>query len=99
LENAGGFVSDREVWLDSLPSHKFDNLEGVTHGSSIMVKSINAPFAEEQHRENEQAEKRKWNWLRNELSAGFTAAESEFLPLNAKDLISKAKRRKKAGAC
>lgn len=49
-------------------------------------------------RDYEQEEKRKWAWLRNELSAGVEAAESEFVPLDAEDLIAKAKKRKQANA-
>lgn len=49
-------------------------------------------------RDYEQEEKRKWAWLRNELSAGVEAAESDFVPLDAEDLIAKAKKRKKANA-
>lgn len=49
-------------------------------------------------RDYEQEEKRKWAWLRHELSPGVEAAESEFVALDAEDLIAKARKRKKANA-
>ncbi len=48
-------------------------------------------------RDYEQEEKRKWIWLRQELGAGATAAESEFRPLSADAVIAKAKSRKANG--
>lgn len=49
-------------------------------------------------RDYEQEEARKWAWLRQELTPGATAEESEFVALNADDLITKARKRKKAHA-
>ncbi|MBB5032837.1 type II toxin-antitoxin system ParD family antitoxin [Prosthecobacter vanneervenii] len=49
-------------------------------------------------RDYEQEEKRKWAWLKDELRAGAEAAESEFVALDAEDLIAEARKRKKANA-
>ncbi|SKA76963.1 antitoxin ParD1/3/4 [Prosthecobacter debontii] len=49
-------------------------------------------------RDYDKEEQRKWAWLRNELRAGAVADESEFVPLDAETLISKAKKRNKANA-
>jgi antitoxin ParD1/3/4 len=45
-------------------------------------------------RDYEREEELKWSWLRQELKAGVEAAESDFLPLNADDLIREARARK-----
>lgn len=64
-----------------------------------MAKSIiNVRFDVELQCDGEKAEQRQWAWFRNELSGGIAAAESEFLPLDAEDLIAKAKQRKKVGS-
>lgn len=47
-------------------------------------------------RDYELEEQRRWAWLRQELSAGATADESEFVPLDSEALIAQAKKRKKA---
>ncbi|WP_395751572.1 type II toxin-antitoxin system ParD family antitoxin [Prosthecobacter sp.] len=49
-------------------------------------------------RDYEQEEQRKWARLRSELSAGAKAEESEFVDLDAGQLIAAAKKRKKANA-
>ncbi len=49
-------------------------------------------------RDYENEEQRKWAWLKQELSAGATADESEFVTLDAEALITQAKKRKKAHA-
>lgn len=42
-------------------------------------------------RDYEKEEQRKWAWLRNELQGGAVADESEFVPLNAGELLAKAR--------
>ena len=44
----------------------------------------------------EQEQQRRRAWLYDELSAGLEADESEFIPLNAKTVILKAKARRKS---
>ena len=96
LENVGVFVSDREGRRESIPSHKFDKIKSTTHGSTLMTKAGNVRFSEELHSNCAQEDQRKWAWLRNELSAGSAAVESEFVSLNADSLLAAAKKRKKA---
>ncbi|MEN3942285.1 hypothetical protein WJU23_13385 [Prosthecobacter sp. SYSU 5D2] len=47
-------------------------------------------------RDYEQEQERKWAWLRHELAAGAVADASEFVALDAEDLIVQAKKRKSA---
>jgi len=77
-------------------SHKFDNLKGTAHGSSIMEAEVNVRSTEAHDRDDKQ---HQWAWLRNELSAGIEAGEAEFVALDAEDLLAKAKKRKKTDAC
>lgn len=44
-------------------------------------------------RDYEREEQRKWVQLRNELERGMKAPESEFVPLNADEVITEAKAR------
>ena len=46
-------------------------------------------------RDYEREEQRKWALLRHELKPGIEAPESEFVPLNAEEIIAKAKARRK----
>lgn len=46
-------------------------------------------------RDYEQEQERKWAWLRHELAAGAAADASEFVALDAEDLIGQAKKRKR----
>ena len=46
-------------------------------------------------RDYEREEQRKWALLRHELKPGIKAPESEFVPLNAEEIIAKAKARRK----
>ena len=64
-----------------------------------MTKEVNVRSVEKLHCDSTQEDQRKWAWLRNELSAGFAAAESEFVSLNAESLLAAAKKRKKARSC
>ena len=45
--------------------------------------------------EYECEEQRKWQWLRQELQAGATADDSEFVALDADSIIGEAKKRRK----
>jgi antitoxin ParD1/3/4 len=45
-------------------------------------------------RDYEREEKRKWNWLREELKAGANADEIQFVPLDATTVLRKAKARR-----
>jgi hypothetical protein len=56
-----------------------------------MAAGVNVRFAGELSRSDELEEACEWAWLRNELSAGAEAAESEFVALDAEDLLAKAK--------
>jgi antitoxin ParD1/3/4 len=47
-------------------------------------------------RDYEREEERRWAWLRSELEPGLTAADHEFLPLDAGKIIKEAKARRKA---
>ena len=49
-------------------------------------------------RDYEQEQEKKWAWLRNELTPGVQADESQFIPLDAEAVIKKAKARRKAHA-
>lgn len=63
-----------------------------------MAKKFNVRFAKELQRNDEQKEQHQWAWIRNELSAGANAAESEFVALDAESLLAAAKKRKKASS-
>lgn len=47
-------------------------------------------------RDFERDENRRWDILRDELKAGMEADRADFVPLDAKDIITEAKRRRKA---
>lgn len=49
-------------------------------------------------RDYEREEKRRWNWLRDELKAGAGADESRFVPLDAEAILRKAKARRASHA-
>jgi len=46
-------------------------------------------------RDYEREEQRKWALLRHELKVGIEAPESEFMPLNADEVIAEAKAQRK----
>ena len=46
----------------------------------------------------EREEQRKWQLLRMELKPGATASESAFVPLDADDVIARAKARRKSSS-
>lgn len=47
-------------------------------------------------RDYERIEESSWRWLREELKAGATADESEFVPLDASEIVKEAKAQRKA---
>jgi len=49
-------------------------------------------------RDYEREEERKWGWLRDELTPGTQADESEFIPLDANAVLQKAKALRQADA-
>ncbi|MFA6271206.1 MAG: type II toxin-antitoxin system ParD family antitoxin [Candidatus Paceibacterota bacterium] len=49
-------------------------------------------------RDYEREDARKWEWLRDELSGGIKADESQFVLLNAESVLRKVKARRKAHA-
>jgi antitoxin ParD1/3/4 len=49
-------------------------------------------------RDYERKEKRKWSWLIDQLQPGMEADESEFIPLDAEEIIKTAKKEKAGNA-
>jgi antitoxin ParD1/3/4 len=47
-------------------------------------------------RDYERSEESNWRWLREELKRGATADESEFVPLDASEILKEAKAQHKA---
>ena len=47
-------------------------------------------------RDYERSEESNWRWLREELKPGATADESEFVPLDASEILKEAKAQRKA---
>ena len=47
-------------------------------------------------RDYDKEEERKAEWLREQLRAGLIADASEFIPLNADEILQKAKKRKES---
>ena len=45
-------------------------------------------------RDYQRQEKRKWNWLMDQLRPGMEADESEFVPLDPEEIINAAKKEK-----
>jgi antitoxin ParD1/3/4 len=43
-------------------------------------------------------EERKWRWLVDQIRPGMEADESEFVPLNAEEIIAAAKKKKTSNA-
>ena len=65
-------------------------------GSSGLYSSASEYIRDLVRRDFERDEERKWSALRDELKAGIEADESQFVPLNAKTVLAKAKARRKA---
>ncbi|MBK8040124.1 MAG: hypothetical protein IPK22_23775 [Verrucomicrobiaceae bacterium] len=61
--------------------------------SAIMSASLTIQFPGEL---GSFVEQQRCNWLEKELTPGMLAAESEFVPLDAKSVIAEAKARKQA---
>jgi len=47
-------------------------------------------------RDYERSEESNWRWLREELKAGASAHESEFVPLDVSEILKEAKAQRKA---
>ncbi len=50
-------------------------------------------------RGDEKEERRRWEWLENELMLGMNADEPEFAPLDVESIIAEAKTREHGLAC
>jgi antitoxin ParD1/3/4 len=49
-------------------------------------------------RDYQQQEERKWSWLMDQLRPGLEADESEFVPLDPKEILKAAKKEKAGNA-
>lgn len=65
-------------------------------GPSGLYSSASEYIGDLVRRDFERDEERKWSALRDELKEGIEADESQFVPLNAKTVLAKAKARRKA---
>lgn len=63
-------------------------------GGSGLYSSASEYIRDLVRRDYEKEEERKSEWLREQLRAGASADESEFIPLDADELLQKAKARK-----
>jgi len=63
-------------------------------GRSGLYDSASEYIRDLVRRDYESEEERKWTWLRDELKAGIEAPESQFVPVNADTVLSKAKSRR-----
>jgi antitoxin ParD1/3/4 len=64
-------------------------------GASGLYGSASEYIRDLVRRDYEREEQRKWLWLRQELTAGAEAAETEFVALDANAIIAEARKRRK----